>query len=140
MSLGSRLKRTVIDKMPGTGRPIRGGIVLWHIDTAAFKDAIHYRMQVKPGDLEGFHLHSETGEDYARQIVAEEKQRDNKTGEYSWVQVANDNHFLDCEVYAAAMADPEFRGGVAVLRNPILNNSTDHPKKTRRVINKGVSV
>ena len=45
-----RMTATVIDKMPRTSQPIPGGITLWLIDTNSFKDVLHYRLQVKPGD------------------------------------------------------------------------------------------
>lgn len=116
--MGKRLKLSVIDTMPGrTRRPIRGGLVLWHIDTAQFKDILHWRLQVKPGDPQAFYLNSETGSDYVKHILAEEKRR-NKQGWFEWVQVATANHLLDCEVYASAMADSECWGGIQVFPKP----------------------
>ena len=115
-STGKRLKLSVIDTMPGKSRQrIPGGLVLWNIDTAMMKDLIHWRLQVKPRDPQAFYLHSETGTDYASHITAEEKRR-NRRGQFEWVQVHRDNHLFDCEVYAAAMADTECWGGVAILR------------------------
>jgi phage terminase large subunit GpA-like protein len=114
--MGKRLRLSIIDTMPGrSGAPIPGGLVLWNIDTGMMKDLIHWRLQVKPGDPQAFYLHSETGEDYAKHLTAEEKRR-NRRGAFEWVQIHRDNHLFDCEVYAAAMADAECWGGVAVLR------------------------
>jgi len=116
--MATRLKHSIIDKMPGrSGRPIPGGIILWTIDTAKFKDVIHYRLQVEDGAAQSFYLHADTGIDYARQLTAEEKRRDKK-GEIIWHQLRRDNHYLDCEVYCAATVDPEWWGGLMVLKDP----------------------
>ena len=56
------------------------------------------------------YLHKDTGEDYARQITAEEKRRDKK-GNEEWVQIRRDNHLLDCECGAQIVVDPEWPGG-----------------------------
>jgi phage terminase large subunit GpA-like protein len=103
---------SVIDRMP-KGTPIPGGIRLWHLDTNAFKDMLWARV------LAGqFHLHAETDEVYAAHLISEVKERDRR-GKESWVpQGRKPNHLLDCEVYAAAMADPECWGGVMVQPRP----------------------
>jgi len=116
--MATRLSHSVIDKMPGKGKniPIPGGIILFTIDTAKFKELIHYRLQVDTGKAQAFYLHSETGTDYARQITAEEKRRDKK-GKIEWVATRADNHYLDAEVYCAATVDPEWWGGLRVLKD-----------------------
>ena len=89
-----------------------------------------------PVSIESHHitLHSDTGIDYARQILAEERQKDKK-GKTEWVSVRRDNHLLDCEIYAAACADPEWAPSLQYLAG-----SADAPKKGRRVVSKGVSI
>jgi phage terminase large subunit GpA-like protein len=115
-SMATRLSQAVIDKMPGRRNiPIPGGIILWNVDTVKFKELIHYRLQVESGQAQAIHLHAETGHDYARQITAEEKRR-NQKGKVEWVQIRKDNHYLDCEVYCAATVDPEWWGGLRVLK------------------------
>lgn len=132
--MGKRLRLSVIDTMPGKSRQrIPGGLVLWNIDTAMMKDLIHWRLQVKPGAPQAFYLHSDTAEDYAKHLVAEEKRR-NRRGQFQWVQVSKHNHLLDCEVYAAAMADAECWGGVAVLRG----GTQEGAQRRRRVISEGI--
>ncbi len=107
---------SVIDRMPGkNGGPIPGGLNQWNLDTDYFKDLFHYRLQVKRGDPGGVSLHGETGEDFARHIMAEEKRRDRK-GKTEWVQVNANNHWFDCSIIALAPGDPACWGGVAVLR------------------------
>lgn len=115
LNAGRKLQSSLIDKMPGrSGRIIPGGIKLWLVDTGRIKDALWSRIETGK-----FHLPSDAGEDYARQITAEAKQRNPRTGRFSWVvQGSRANHLFDAEVYAAAMADPECDGGVMVLRPP----------------------
>jgi phage terminase large subunit GpA-like protein len=107
---GKKMSFSLIDKFP-SGKPIPGGIRLWHLDTGQFKDDIWSRVETGR-----FHLHTGVGMDYAAQLASEAKERDQR-GREVWKLRAGfaDNHLLDCEVYAAAMADPECWGGVLVL-------------------------
>jgi len=101
-----------LDKTP-SGKAIPGGLQLILLDTAKLKDAFFYRLdKAIEGSPQAAYLHAETGLDYSRQISAEEKRRDRRGIEY-WHQVRRDNHFLDAEVIAMAMADPEWPGGGA---------------------------
>jgi len=112
-----KIKISKIDKMP-KGEPIPGGIILLNLDTNAFKDAIHYRLQVKKGDPGRFTFHKETGSDFLSHLLAEEKRIDFKTGKSEWVRIRRTNHWLDATVLAFAIGDPELFGGVKVLRRP----------------------
>jgi len=85
---------------------------------------MHSRLQRKEADPETgrkeqtqrFYLHSETGPDYARQFLAEEKRRDKKTKKIRWKKIGGrENHLLDCEVYAAACADSSWTPSVWFL-------------------------
>jgi phage terminase large subunit GpA-like protein len=99
-----------LDKTP-SGVPLPGSLQLILIDTTDMKDTVHYRIgNALEGDPQPAFLHRETGVDYARQILAEEKVVDEK-GMQVWVQIRPDNHLLDCEVLAHSAADPEFMGG-----------------------------
>jgi len=105
MALGKKLDRTP------SGVPLPGSLQLIMIDTDDMKDTVYYRLgNAVNDDPQASYLHSATGADYARQILAEEKQIDEK-GNQTWVQIRQDNHLLDCEVLAHAAADPEFMGG-----------------------------
>ena len=106
-----------LDKTP-SGKPLPGGLQLILLDTHKFKDLYHYRLKLalegKPHG--GAYLHAEVGEDYAKQILAEQKERD-KRGKEEWVRKHRDNHYLDCEVGCMALADPEWpMGGVNLFR------------------------
>jgi len=125
-----------LDKTP-SGRPIPGGLQIISLDTDKLKDTYHYRLHhasANEGAPQSAYLHAETGEDYARQIRAEEKQLDRR-GVESWVQVQDDNHLLDCEVIAHALVDPEWPGGGLQLYrepSPSAKNRKQKPKPSRR--------
>jgi terminase, large subunit len=110
---GKKMMHSIIDRMPGKGRPIPGGIRLWNLDTNALKDAFWSR--VESGRV---HLHADTKEIFASHLASEAKERD-KHGRTVWVQQGRQaNHLLDTTIYAGAMADPECWGGVMVLPRP----------------------
>lgn len=111
ISIGSPLERTP------SGKSIPGGIQIIRLDTDKLKDLYHWRIEQAvetmaagaSGSMAAY-LHSGTGRDYARQIMAEKKER-LKNGKEKYVQIYRDNHLLDCEVIAHALADPEWPGG-----------------------------
>lgn len=95
------------------------------------KDTVHYRIgNALEGDPQPAFLHRETGVDYARQILAEEKVVDEK-GMQVWVQIRPDNHLLDCEVLAHSAADPEFMGGGV---NIVARAINDYIEEKRQIV------
>lgn len=123
----------VIDKMKRGNRVIPGGLVLYFLDTDKFKEQFHGRLNKEPGESRSIILNADTGIDYARQILAEQKQTDKK-GNSKWVKIRNDNHLLDCEVYSSACADPEWMPSLSFIA------SQANSKRQRRVISRGVNV
>jgi phage terminase large subunit GpA-like protein len=115
---GPRVRPSIIDKFPRSSKPIPGGLELHLLNTAEFKRMIHWRMGRLPGETQRFHLHSETGEEYASELLAEVLHRD-RHGREEWRKVRTANHYLDCEVYAAACADPTWFPAVPVMA-PVL--------------------
>jgi len=107
------------DKTP-SGKPIPGGLQILTLDTEKFKDAFFFRLQqaVARAELAAY-LHAGTGDNYFAHITAEEKREDEK-GVLRWVQKGSRrNDWLDCEVYAAAAADPEWpEGGIHLMVPP----------------------
>jgi hypothetical protein len=88
------------------------------VDTDKCKDMVYYRLgQAMEQGPQAAYLHRQVGEDYARQILAEEQRRDRR-GLETWVQVATDNHYLDCEVLCHLVAEPEWPGGGINLFRP----------------------
>lgn len=106
-----------LDKTP-SGKPIPGGLQIVSLDTGKLKDAYHYRLQqTVQNEPQAAYLHSEVGEDYAKQIRSEQKRVDRK-GVESWIHVRGENHLLDCEAIAHALVDPEWPGGGLNLYKP----------------------
>jgi phage terminase large subunit GpA-like protein len=95
------------------------------IDTNTMKDFYHYGIgQAALGDSQALYLHRETGRDYALQILAEEKRVDQKTGTVEWVRTNPNNHWLDAELIAISLAQPQWiGGGVNLLR--VQQSNTD---------------
>ena len=127
-----------LDKAP-SGRPLPGGLTIISLNTWALKDLYHYRLaqatQDEPGPQAAY-LHNEVGEDYARQIKAEEKRLTQKNRE-EWVQVGKDNHLFDAEIICHALVDPEWPGGgIQLLRSPQDKEQqaggTKNPRPNRR--------
>jgi phage terminase large subunit GpA-like protein len=111
----SKMKLTIIKNFPGSKAATPGAVRLYVIDTVFFKDLFHSRFQIKEGDPGCIYLHSETGMDYASQIVSEEKRRD-RYGRATWKHVRGQNHYLDAEVYCSCLVHHECYGGFQVLR------------------------
>jgi phage terminase large subunit GpA-like protein len=109
---GVPFKVSSIDKFPGSGRSIPGGLVLWHIDTSYFKDKISRLVKnTQANSTGGWHLHKDPHEEYLRQFCGEHKIiiRDKKTGrareEWRTISVHTQSHFFDTECYAIAAAE-----------------------------------
>jgi phage terminase large subunit GpA-like protein len=105
----------VLDQTP-SGKPLADGLRLIHLNTDQLKDQYHFRLKNAIEDnAQGVFLHRETGLDYAKQILAEEKIL-NEKGLQEWVRMRRDNHYLDCECMTAVAADPQFlEGGIDTL-------------------------
>ncbi len=123
----------VIDKMARGNRVILGGLVLFFLDVNQLKDLFHWRLSRESGKSQAMTLNADTGVDYARQILAERKEKD-RTGKSEWVQIRRDNHLLDCENIAAACADPEWAPSLSFMIKENLKKN-----KKRKVINRGVN-
>lgn len=81
------------------------GMQLVLVDGGRYKDMIAARMR-KDNGPGSWMVHAECDREYAEQVTAEHKVRD-KNGKVVWMLKHShaDNHYLDCEVYAAAAAD-----------------------------------
>lgn len=98
------------------GKKLSKALRLIIVDTDKAKDQYHYRLDQAANpetrDLPGSaFLHSATGSDYAAQILAEEKQVNDKGAE-EWVNIhQRPNHLLDADILAGACVEMEFPGG-----------------------------
>ncbi len=127
--------------MTSRGKKLPAGLRVLSVDTTKAKDQFHYRLQLAAGpdtrELPGAtFLHAGTGSDYAAQILAEEKQR-NEKGHEEWVNVhQRPNHLLDAEILAAACVEMEFPGGGLRL----IADAMKAQGQGRRVISAGINV
>ena len=115
---GQKIRHSVIDRMPGMGgkgQIIPGGLVLWLLDTDQLKEDFFWRLGNQDADPQPMHFHNETDRIFAQHLMAEEKRR-GKDGKWAWVQIHKANHYLDASLYAHSAADPQFMGGVRVLK------------------------
>lgn len=86
---------------PGSKKAIPGGLQLVNIDTTRYKDQLDNRLAIAPTDPGAWRLHSETDEDYARQMTAEARDENG-----IWQQIGSRaNHYWDCGVLCQVAAD-----------------------------------
>lgn len=112
-----------LDTYPGTNKPIPGGLKLYNINVTYFKDYLSSKLTIAPADPGAWHLHSETTDDYARQMTAEYK--DDKG---LWqCPPKRANHFWDCGVYNLAAAEII---GIKYIQDPIINKTK--PKEEQK--------
>jgi terminase, large subunit len=139
---GPQLKRvrpSKIDHLPGAKVPIPGGLELHIIDTQQFKVMLHMRISPRDGSPPRIHFDSETGEDFARELLSEEL-RIKPRGGHEWVKVRTANHYLDSTVYAMACADGEFQPSLKIQAPMIreLRSGVAPQPKQRRVLSRGL--
>lgn len=84
------------------------GMQLVLVDVGKYKDMIASRMRRTNG-VGSWMVHKNCDDDYAKQVTAEQKinEKSGSDTKKIWVKKSShaDNHYLDCEVYAAAAAD-----------------------------------
>ena len=132
-----RVQRTILDKLPN-GKKIPGGLVLYLINTEAFKEIIHYRLYLGPKENGAFFVHQETTEEYFQQLLSEYKRKNMRTAKVEWVKKTGaENHLLDAEVYCAATVDAEWEGGLRMFKRFQERKKNQRP---RGVISKGVKI
>ncbi|MCK9326208.1 MAG: phage terminase large subunit family protein [Bacteroidales bacterium] len=93
---------TIIDRYPGTKRPIPGGIMLYRLDTNYFKNLLSGKLNISPSDPGAWHMHAGYKKSHARHLTSE--YIDDQTG--FWTCPGHkDNHLWDCAVYMLAEAE-----------------------------------
>lgn len=126
------------------GKKLPQALRLLMVDTDKAKDQYHYRLKLAADEdtrsLPGAaFLHAGTGDDYAAQILAEEKQLDER-GREVWINAhGRPNHLFDAEILAAACMEMEFPGGGLRLIADRLTKAGQAGPASRRVISKGVA-
>lgn len=99
----SKLFNPTPQELTKKGRTIKTGLKRWTLDHGHYKGWVHERVEWPQDQSGAWHLPADTTEDYAKQIVAE--QRINlASGRKKWIRVAADNHYLDCEYMQVFLA------------------------------------
>lgn len=113
-------KITVVNKAGSAAN----GMQMVKVDGGKYKDMIAARMR-KPNGKGSWMVDADCDVEYAEQVTAEHKIIERSGGKVvaKWVPKSShaDNHYLDCEVYAAAAAD--MRG----VRTFFLENQDEKP-------------
>lgn len=125
-----------------SGRKLPDWFRVVSINTDAMKDYYHYGIdQAINNGPNALFLHNKTGQDYFKQIAAEEK-RVNKQGVAEWVRINKENHLFDCEVLAISLAQPQWVGGGVNLFRTGSNGAgtVNQTHGRRRVISSGVEI
>lgn len=98
-------KPLVVSKIEVTqqGSARKYGLDLIWLDTDHFKSWVHERIRWEPDQPGAWLLHSDTTDDYCKQIVSEARVR-KPSGAPEWVARSRENHYLDCEAMQGALA------------------------------------
>lgn len=86
-----------------SGKTIKNGLDLWHLNTDYFKSWVHGRLKWPKEQPGAFHIGRDATDDYCRQLVSEARVI-KPSGRPTWVRRSRENHFLDCEALNAAAA------------------------------------
>ena len=110
--LDKAVRWRVLDRMPGTGKPIPNGLTLYHLDTGRLKSALFTSLldEDSPRPIKIFgapDMENDDPPDHTELIrhLTAERQIITPKGKRVWKKIHNDNHFLDCLVYALACGD-----------------------------------
>lgn len=116
------------------GKLFKGGLTLWHVNTDYFKSWIHSMIRWPEDQEGGFHLNMETDDDYCKQIVNEELLI-TAAGRRVWNETGP-NHYLDCEVYAAAAGARLQVHSLKPLEQPVVSAKPAQVEKSQPFIPK----
>ncbi len=133
---GAPITRSNIDKRQ-RGSKVRGGLVLYLLDTSFFKDKFTTFARATPDERGALWLHESVSPEYLSQVTAEHKVRiRKKVGGFNtrWeIKPGHGgNHLFDAEIYAMAAAEML---GVYRMRDP----DNERPEGERRKSNRGAS-
>lgn len=127
------LRPSMID-VNSAGKVLKGGLQLWHLHTDHLKSWIHSRIRWPDHQPGGFHLHSDTTEDYCKQITAEQVLV-KSSGKRVWVKIREDNHYLDCEVNALAAAKTLQVEALRPMEEVIARREAEDQAAAERMVN-----
>jgi phage terminase large subunit GpA-like protein len=101
---------------------IKAGLQIWHLDTDYFKTWLYSRFEWPEDQPGGFHLASDTTDEYCMQMTAEAKVA-KPSGQTTWVRLRKDNHYLDAEALNVAAAH--------ILQVHLLRDTPPEPKEPK---------
>jgi len=101
-----------IDYMPD-GTLDKYSLLLHHVNTDQYKETVYRHARAAPGDPEYWALHRDATDDYCEQFCSEHhvmklvtvNRSKRMAAVWDLKHVGAANHYLDCEVYAVALAD-----------------------------------
>lgn len=93
---------TNLETYPNSTKPIPGGLKLLRVNTTYFKNALSNKLDINPADPGAWHLHSEVGDEYARQMTAE--YLDESVDAWRCPE-KRANHYWDCSVLTLVAAN-----------------------------------
>lgn len=115
--LEDRYKPRPREFYPHQARRDPRSMLVYAVNTSFYKSKLHRLARMPEGSPGGWHLHADTSEEYLRQFTAEHqvwrRRKGDKRSILRWEPKREGlaNHYLDCEVYCAALADIlNFRG------------------------------
>lgn len=85
------------------GKVVKNGLQLWHLDTDFFKSWVYARFEWPKDQPGGWSVPADVTDDYCQQVTAEARVL-KPSGHAVWLRVRKDNHYLDCEAGAVAVA------------------------------------
>ncbi len=108
------------------GRKVKRGLKVWTFDHGYFKGWVHDHLRWPQDQPGAWHLPRQIGDDYCRQLVAEQRMR-LPSGAISWVRTGT-NDWLDAEALQVLVAHLE---GVRYLKPPDAPAPAARVRKTR---------
>lgn len=109
------------DRLPD-GRRLVAGMTVYHVNTGYYKHVIHRGLKTPAADAGAFNVHAHVSRDYCTQLTNEQFIRHRPKGggkvRLAWTPKSEGAavHYLDCEVYAMAVAD--ITGTLALQPDP----------------------
>ena len=106
----------MMDKLP-SGKALPGGLALYLLNVDEFKDSLFWRLEQDDGEPQRLYFHKDTGSDWFKHLSAERKVFEKN--KWIWKKVRKRNDYMDTCVYNLALIDPQFGGGIKMLRGKV---------------------
>lgn len=124
---GEMLTYKQIETLPGSNKPIKGGLKRANIRVDIFKDLLERILAKQPDDAGALSFHADIDSAFAKEYTAEIK---DKNGDWIHERKRGPNDYFDCNVYAIALRE------MLKMRHPLRPDSSQ--QQSRRIFSKGV--